>query len=63
MKIPDLAKRCKALILQYPEHRDEILDIYYYAKDESESGSEDHEVEMAFSDLKEMEDRIKKTGK
>jgi len=62
MRLTDLAKHCKALIQKYPEHKAEIVEIYYEAEDEAESGSEDHEVDMAFSDLRELENRIQKVG-
>jgi len=53
MTLQQLRERSLELVKQYPQHEDEIRDLFFLAQDEiEEGGSEAHECELAISDMK-----------
>lgn len=53
MNLERLKELTKQLIADYPQHTEELVDLYQLAVDEiDEGGSEAHECELAFSDMK-----------
>lgn len=52
MTLQQLRERSLELVKQYPQHEDEIRDLFFLAQDEiEEGGSEAHECELAISDM------------
>lgn len=52
MTLRDLHKYCIEMATQYPQHAEEIKDLYILASDEVEDGgSVGHECELAISDI------------
>ena len=52
MTLQDLRIKSIELVKQYPQHEDQIRDLFFLAQDEiEEGGSEAHECELALSDM------------
>jgi hypothetical protein len=52
MTLQQLRERSLELVKQYPQHEDEIRNLFFLAQDEiEEGGSEAHECELAISDM------------
>lgn len=52
MTLQELRTKSIELVKQYPQYEDQIKDLFFLAQDEIEQGgSEDHECELAISDM------------
>lgn len=55
MTLTDLKKYAENMSVKYPEHDEQIRDLYFLAVTEVEDGeSETHECELAISDIDEL---------
>jgi hypothetical protein len=55
MNTKRLKEETKQFIAKYPEHSDEIKDLYYLALDEiMDGGSESHECELALESMRQL---------
>ena len=55
MNIKELEELTDSLIKNYPEFKEDFLDLYQYALDEiEEGGSETHECELSYNSMMEI---------
>jgi len=55
MNLETLKTYCKEQIKAHPDLKDDIFDLYVMARDEiNDGGSESHECELAYEDIKEL---------
>jgi hypothetical protein len=55
MRLSELEELTHSLIKNYPEYKEDFLDLYQYAIDEiAEGGSEQHECELSYGSMMEI---------